>query len=131
MRSRTASCTCGQLQLEASGEPVRISVCHCLACQRRTGSVFGQQARFPADAVVLHGSATKYTRTADSGTKITYYFCARCGSTVYYHSEDQQGLIAVPVGAFADSTFPAPGVSVYESRKHEWLTMPPNIQHQQ
>ena len=131
MSSRTASCSCGQLQLVASGEPVRISVCHCLACQRRTGSVFGQQARFPADAVVLQGSATEYTRTADSGTKITYHFCPRCGSTVYYQSEDQKELIAVPVGTFADPTFPAPKVSVYESRKHEWITMPSNIEHQQ
>jgi hypothetical protein len=114
----------------ASGEPVRISVCHCHACQRRTGSAFGQQARFPTDAVVVHGVGTEYTRTADSGTKITYHFCPACGSTVYYHAEDQPELIAVPVGAFADSTFPAPTVSVYESRKHGWVAVPMDIQHQ-
>ena len=128
MTGRTASCSCGQLQLVASGDPLRISVCHCLACQRRTGSVFGQQARYPADAVVFHGTGTEYIRTADSGTKITYHFCPRCGSTVYYRSEGEPELIAVPVGAFADSSFPAPKVSVHESRKHEWITMPLNIQ---
>jgi hypothetical protein len=128
MTARTASCSCGQLQLVASGEPVRISVCHCLACQRRTGSVFGQQARFPAGAVVIRGISTAYVRTGDSGTRLTYHFCPRCGSTVYYQSEEQPQLIAVPVGAFADSTFPAPRVSVYENRKHEWVTMPSGIE---
>ena len=38
---RRASCTCGQLHFDCTGDPVRVSVCHCLACQRRTGSVCG------------------------------------------------------------------------------------------
>ena len=40
MRSRTATCSCGQLRIEVRGEPLGVGVCHCLACQRRTGSVF-------------------------------------------------------------------------------------------
>lgn len=36
MTTRQASCSCGQLRLTCAGEPVRISVCHCLECQRRT-----------------------------------------------------------------------------------------------
>jgi hypothetical protein len=118
------------LRLVASGDPVRISVCHCLACQRRTGSTYGQQARFPASAVVFEGQSTKYTRTADSGTKLSYHFCPVCGSTVYYYSEAQPALIAVPVGMFADPSFPAPRVSVYESRKHPWVVVPAEIQHE-
>ena len=130
MDSRTASCSCGQLRLVASGDPVRISVCHCLACQRRTGSTYGQQARFPASAVVIDGQSTKYTRTADSGTKLSYHFCPACGSTVYYYSEDQRDVIAVPVGMFADPSFPPPRVSVYESRKHPWVVVPAEILHE-
>jgi hypothetical protein len=128
MKNRNAACSCGRLHLVASGDPVRISVCHCLACQRRTGSVFGEQARFPADAIAIRGTAARYVRTADSGTKISYYFCPNCGSTVYYQSQDQQDLIAVPVGAFADPAFPAPRVSVHETRKHGWVAMPPDIE---
>ena len=58
-----ASCGCGQLQLACEGEPVRISMCHCLACQRRTGSVFGVQARFPRDQVtVVEGRSAQFSR---------------------------------------------------------------------
>ena len=60
--SRIASCSCGQLQAQVSGEPVRVSVCHCLACQRRTGSVFGAQARFPREAVTVVGTSAEYVR---------------------------------------------------------------------
>ena len=37
MRSRTAACSRGQLRIEVQREPLGIGVCHCLACQRRTG----------------------------------------------------------------------------------------------
>jgi len=42
---RQAACSCGKLSAAAEGDPIRISICHCHACQRRTGSVFGAQAR--------------------------------------------------------------------------------------
>jgi hypothetical protein len=45
MTTRHAACSCGQLQLTIEGEPLRISMCHCLACQRRTGAVISNQAR--------------------------------------------------------------------------------------
>ena len=32
-------------------------------------------------------------------------------------------MVAVPVGAFADPTFPAPKFSVYEHRKHPWVVV--------
>ena len=39
MTTRRAACSCGQLHLTIEGEPSRISMCHCLECQRRTGAV--------------------------------------------------------------------------------------------
>src|SRR4051812_8460053 len=118
MTTRHAACSCGQLNLTAEGEPIRISMCHCLACQRRTGSIFGAQARFPRDKVTLAGRSTAYVRAGDSGNRATFHFCPDCGSTVYYELEGIPEAIAVPVGAFADPAFPAPRVSVYEARRH-------------
>jgi len=69
MTTRRACCSCGKLSVTTQGEPVRISVCHCLACQRRTGNIFGAQARFPNDKVNIDGESSVYTRTADSGKK--------------------------------------------------------------
>jgi hypothetical protein len=129
MTTRRAACSCGQLILTAEGEPIRISMCHCLACQRRTGSIFGAQARFTRDKVSIEGRATQYVRTADSGNQITFHFCPDCGSTVYYRLDQLPDVIAVPVGAFADPTFPAPRVSVYESRRHAWAGIPADAEH--
>ena len=127
MPVREAACSCGQLRLTAEGDPVRISVCHCLACQRRTGSAFGFQARFPADRVRISGRSTDYVRISDHGEERTFRFCPGCGATVFYTVEGVPDVIAVPVGAFADPSFPPPRVSVYESRRHAWVSLPDGI----
>lgn len=126
---RTASCSCGNLSAEVEGEPVRVSVCHCLACQRRTGSVFGAQARFNRSNVRIKGTGKEFVRVGDEGRRITFTFCTECGATVYYVMAGQEELIAFPVGAFADPEFPEPVFSVYEERMHPWVVMPENIEH--
>lgn len=130
MQERIASCSCGKLTARVSGEPQRISICHCLACQLRTGSVFGVQARFRKEDVVVRGEARAFTREQDDGGTITFYFCPNCGATVYYETEGLEPFYGVPVGGFADPSFPAPRVSVYEERKHSWVALPAAIEHE-
>jgi hypothetical protein len=124
MGARHAACSCEQLHLTVEGDAVRVSVCHCLACQRRTGSAFGVQARFPADQVRIEGSSHQYVRISDHGEARIFRFCPECGATVFYTTESAPELIAVPVGAFADPEFPPPMVSVWEERRHPWLELP-------
>jgi hypothetical protein len=124
-----AQCSCGALNVTCSGEPVRVSVCHCIECQRRTGAPFGQQARWPSERVTLAGPSTEFARTGDSGGTIRFHFCPTCGSTVYYTIDAMPGVIAVPVGGFGDPEFPPPVFSVYEARKHAWVAMPSGIEH--
>lgn len=125
---RTAHCSCGQLRIVCEGEPVRTSVCHCLSCQRRTGSVFGAQVRYPADRVQAAGSATSYSRRADSGSMVTFSFCPVCGTTLFWELESQPGLVAVALGAFADPSFGEPRFSVYESRRHPWVEISATVE---
>ena len=129
MSTRIASCSCGKLSATAEGDPIRVSVRHCLACQRRTGSVFGAQARFSKSKVTIAGVGKAFIRIGDEGTKLTFTFCPECGATVYYVMAGQEDRIAIPVGAFAEPGFPAPAFSVYENRMHGWVAMPPGVEH--
>lgn len=122
MTDREAACSCGQLRLGCQDEPIRVSMCHCLECQRRTGSLFGIQAWFRSEQVKpVHGIAKQFIRQADSGRRVIFSFCAECGGTVFWRAEQRPDLIAVAVGAFADPSFARPQLSVWESRKHNWL----------
>jgi hypothetical protein len=102
MTTRHATCNCGQLRLTIEGEPSRISMCHCLECQRRTGAVISNQARFRREQVTFAGKATAWMRTAASGNALTFHFCPTCGSTVYWEGEGFPGYVAVAIGNFAD-----------------------------
>ncbi len=110
--------------LRRRGGPVRVSTCHCLACQRRTGRAFSGQARFDAEQVRTEGRYSEYVRVSEEGEARIFYFCPECGATVFFKTATGPELIAVPVGAFADPAFPAPTVSVRESRRHPWLGLP-------
>jgi hypothetical protein len=122
MTDRTASCRCGQLRASVTGDPVRVSVCHCLNCKKRSGSAFAAQARWPTAQVHIEGSSKTFVMVADSGNSATFHFCPECGSDVYYVNDGKfDDQIAIPLGAFDDPFFLQPRFSVWEERKHDWL----------
>ncbi len=124
--TRTAACSCGALTAACRGEPTRVSVCHCLACQRRTGSVYGVQARFPKTAVVIEGPHNTWTRTGDSGGHATFLLCPTCGSTIGWTLSGLPDHISIAVGAFADPSFPPPELTIYDARAHPWAQVERN-----
>lgn len=121
---RTAACACGALHLTVRGEPRRVSLCHCGQCQRRTGAPFGVAAFFARADVEVEGESRTYRNVGDSGRWLDFHFCPICGSTVYWEMERRADALAVAVGAFADPGFPAPAQSVWNERRHDWVTLP-------
>jgi hypothetical protein len=100
---RVAACHCRQLRVETTGEPFAVSICHCVDCQRRTGSAFGRKEHI-------------------------FHFCPECGSQVFRTEPSEPELVVVSVGSFADPSFPAPRESGYDSRRHAWVQLPDSIQ---
>jgi hypothetical protein len=88
MTTRRAACNCGKLEIVCEGEPVRISMCHCLECQRRTGAVFGGQAWFTQQQTTI-SRATQPNSLANltPAVQCHFGFCPICGSTVYWEAE--------------------------------------------
>ncbi len=127
MTERTASCRCGQLRVAVTGgDPVRVSVCHCLNCKKRSGSALAVQARWPKEHVRVEGQSKIFVKVADSGNRASFHFCPECGSDVYYEIDGKfddkfNDLVAIPLGAFDDPYFISPSFSVWEERKHDWV----------
>jgi hypothetical protein len=86
--------------------------------------VFAALARFRAPFTVF-GTTTEYARVGDQGARFIFRFCPVCGTTVFHTEEGDEESVSVAVGAFADPAFPAPQVSVYDSRRHPWVHLPP------
>jgi len=84
MTSRTARCHCGALEIACNGEPAKISLCHCLECQRRTGSIFSIAAFYPrANVAITRGTPNGFERPSASGSPVRFHFCANCDSNLY------------------------------------------------
>lgn len=123
MAIRTARCACGSLGVTCSGEPLKVSLCHCRQCQMRTGSAFGVAAFFRRADVAVSGPATLFTRSSDRGFAVQHHFCPGCGSTVLWEPQRLPDLVAVAVGAFADPGFPPPTQAVHGETRHPWLAL--------
>ncbi len=125
--TRCARCACGSVEATCEGDPVRVLLCSCTECQRRTGSVYGVSAYFPRSAVAVSGNTTAYTRLGGAGRRLTFHFCPSCGTTLYWYAEMFPALIGVAVGGFADREFPAPSLAVWTCRLGEWVALPDGL----
>jgi hypothetical protein len=126
---RIGQCHCGSLRVIATGDPDRVYLCHCKACQRRTGTAFHFGATYPKEQVRLDGERKIYERDADSGYRIRFHFCPNCGSTLYWEGDRNPAVCGVAVGAFDTSAFPPPSDSIWEESIYPWLGLPPTIEH--
>ena len=131
MTEHTGSCRCGQLRVLAKGDPVRVSICHCLACQKRTGSVFSAQARWPSECVTTEGESKQWTRTADSGQTTVYNFCPDCGSRVFSTNlESFPGAVFATLGCIDNPAGIEPVLEMFVKRRLKWVAPLPLPQFQ-
>jgi hypothetical protein len=129
MASREATCHCGQLRVTTTADPFIVSICHCTACQRRTGSAFGMQAAFRPDEVEITGRHHDYTRISDEADRKEhiFHFCPDCGSQVFGTEPTEPDIVVVSVGSFADPDFPPPTESGYDFRRQRWFELPESV----
>lgn len=112
-----------------TGEPDAVVACHCIDCQRRTGSVLGVGAYYNKECVSITGESKLYVRDTAAGRTFNEHFCPTCGTTLYFYGPYKPGVIGVAVGCFADPTFAPPVRSVWEQSHHPWVGLPNGLQH--
>lgn len=124
-----AECQCGQFAIELPGPTPAVVACHCIYCQRRSGSPFGVLAYYAEAVLTITGEAKRYERPTATGGVFETYFCPECGSTVYARAAKHPAMIGVAVGALGDPNFQAPVRSVWEESKHRWVSIPGDVEH--
>lgn len=87
--TRRAQCNCGLLSVICEGLPQRVSICHCSACKRRTGSAFAWNATFEDAHVTLTGDSKSFER--ETGTKknqsLSFLSGMRIGGLLFCRNE--------------------------------------------
>ena len=109
MNRFTGGCLCGDVRIEASGQPNRVGICHCLDCRKHHGALFHTSAIFPADQMTIEGETRDYRGR---------HFCPRCGSSVFGRSGDE---VEVNLGALDAPNQLTPTYELWTIRRESWL----------
>jgi hypothetical protein len=115
-------CHCGEITYEAEVEPGTGTVCHCLDCQRLTGSVFRANIRAPAASFRMNGAPRSYVKVADSGARRVHAFCGNCGGPVYACDEHNPQWYSLRVGALDErDALGKPARQIWTKRRLPWV----------
>ena len=121
---REGGCACGALRYRLASEPLFIHCCHCLNCQRQTGSAFVVNLLIEADRVeVLAGRAQPVDAPRDDGSVQRIFRCPDCQVAIF--SEYGRPEVRFVRGGTLDQpTDIAPDVHIYTRSKVGWVILP-------
>ena len=127
---RVAECVCGQLKVTMDEDPVRVVICNCTYCQKRSGSPYGLSAYFEKERqlVSIEGDHKAFRRTSQRGRWTEHHFCPNCGSAVFWYVEMAPDWIGMAAGTFVDPNFPEPQSAAWVGTKFKWVDFPNDIE---
>ncbi|WP_262695925.1 GFA family protein [Kordiimonas aquimaris] len=117
-------CLCGNVSIEASGEPRWAGHCHCPSCQKAVGAAFATYAGFLAETVRINGDTLKTFRSSPG---VTRRFCSNCGSAVSFEGEAWPGEIHLHLVLLDDAGMFEPQGHVYVKTQQPWLNLDDNL----
>ena len=113
------ACLCGAVRYRLDAKPLAVNACHCLHCQRLSGTDSTVSLHMKAAAVrVEQGELTRYRRTADSGRQIDAARCTACGARLFHEPVSAPEIILVAAGTLDDTGWAVPTSHIWLSRSN-------------
>jgi len=117
-------CSCGAVRYRLASEPLFVHCCHCLNCQRQTGSAFVVNVLIEADRVErLAGEPGAVEVPRDDGSTQRIYRCPDCKVAVYSEYTRPE-ILFVRAGTLDVPSSVEPDVHIYTRSKLPWVTLP-------
>ena len=124
---REGGCACGAVRYRLTSEPLFIHCCHCLNCQRQTGSAFVINLLIEADRVeLLAGDPRPVDAPRDDGSNQRIFRCPTCQVAVF-SEYGRPEVRFVRGGTLDDPAGIAPDVHIFARSKLDWVTLPDSV----
>lgn len=120
---RKGGCLCGACRYEIDGDPVVVAHCHCIDCQKLTGSGHSTGAMFAESGISLAGPSASYSMSSESGSKVARLFCSKCGSPLFGKNSGMPGFMTVSLGTLDSPDDLVPQVVVFRRSRRSWDVM--------
>jgi hypothetical protein len=123
----TGGCACGEIRYRLTSGPLITHCCHCLNCQRQTGSAFAVNMLIEADRVeLLSGRPQRVDAPRDDGSTPRIFRCPTCQVAVY-SEYSRPDVWFVRAGTLDDPSRVTPDVHIFTRSKREWVTLPASV----
>jgi hypothetical protein len=120
-------CSCGELRYRLTSDPLFVHCCHCLNCQRQTGSAFVINLLIETDRLdVLAGTPVAVDVPRDDGSTQTIFRCPTCQVALYSRYTRPQ-IRFVRAGTLDDPSTVTPDVHIFTRSKVPWVTLPESV----
>lgn len=127
MSGLEGGCACGELRYRLTASPMFVHCCHCLNCQRQTGSAFVLNMLIEASRVeLLGGSPTAVAVPREHGLH-RIFRCPKCQVAVWSEYGGRPEVLFVRAGTLDDPATVSPDVHIYTRSKLPWVTLPPSV----
>ena len=121
-------CTCGEVRYRLTDRPMFVHCCHCLDCQRQTGSAFVLNAIIELERIeLLSGAPEPVTVPTDSGRPHDIYRCPSCRTALWSDYGRRSGARFVRAGTLEDPSEVRPDVHIFTRSKLPWVSLPPEV----
>ena len=126
--SESGGCLCGAVSYKFD-KPNLTSAhhCHCIDCQKSTGSGKATILMLPSKAIKMEGELKFHTTTTASGRSMNRGFCDECGSPVMSFIEEMPGMKFVKAGSLDDSSWLKIDSNFFSSSAHSWSPIDEDI----
>ena len=126
---QTGGCNCSKLRYEITEAPRLTYACHCVDCQRMTGSAFSMAVVVSEGVFRLSGTEPRaIQRTADSGRVTNRWVCPECGSWISSGAKPGSATSGTPrvvrAGTLDDTSWLRPTVHFWTRSKQSWIVLP-------
>lgn len=121
-------CSCGEVRYRLNAMPMFVHCCHCLNCQRHTGSAFVINLLIEASKVeLLSGSPEPVTMAPDGGTPNDIFRCPRCRVAIWSVYGGRSPILFVRGGTLEDPSAVTPDVHIYTRSRQPWVRLPEGV----
>jgi len=120
-------CACGAVRYRLASEPLFVHCCHCLNCQRQTGSAFVVNVLIEGNRIdVLSGEPRAVDVPRDDGSKQRIYRCPECHVAIF-SEYGGPAVRFVRAGTLDDPKGVIPDVHIYTKSKVGWVVLPDGV----
>ena len=125
----TGGCRCGAVTYSLANDAAPlVYCCHCLDCQKSSGSAFAEQAIIRETDIHAAGPLVRFEVTGRQGIRSVQYGCGICHSRIYNTNVARPGIAILRAGTLDQTRALRPRLHIWVASKQAWLTLPRDVE---